>query len=66
MALHNEGDWWMDSYNHEPVRARDYMNPSTTLIVIPELCNAIQITGQMPSRFYIIPFDVHLSAKISA
>ena len=31
----------------------------------PSLCNAIQITGQMPSRFYIIPYDVNLSANIS-
>ena len=28
-ALHNEGDWWMDTYNHEPVRASDYMYPYT-------------------------------------
>ena len=33
---------------------------------IPELCNAIKITGQMPSRFYIIPSDVNLSTNISS
>ena len=31
MALHNEGDWWMDTYIHEPTRASDdmylYNNP---------------------------------------
>ena len=21
MALHNKGNWWMDTYNHEPVKA---------------------------------------------
>ena len=32
---------------------------------IPELCNAIQITGQMPSRFVIIPLHDNLSNSIS-
>ena len=32
---------------------------------IPELCNAIQITGQMPSRFYIMPLQDILSNNIS-
>ena len=32
---------------------------------IAELCNAIQITGQMPSRFYIIPLYDNLSNNIS-
>ena len=51
MASHNEGDWWMNTLCiHTP---------------IPELCNAIQITGQMPSRFYIIPLHVNLSNNIS-
>ena len=45
-------------------------SPSGRVIIsihtpIPELCNAIQITGQMPSRFYIIPSDVNSSTNIS-
>ena len=32
---------------------------------IPELSNAIQITGQMPSPFYIIPLHDNLSNNIS-
>ena len=32
---------------------------------IPELCNAIQITGQIPSRFYIIHLHVSLSNNLS-
>ena len=60
MELHNEGDRWMDTYNHEPA--------GWVIICInqpiPELCNAIQIAGQMPSRFYIIPSDVNLGANI--
>ena len=32
MALHNEGDWWMDTYNHEPtgrviIYIYQYANP---------------------------------------
>ena len=34
MALHNEGDWWMDTYNHEPVRASDYMYSYTNPRVV--------------------------------
>ena len=45
-------------------------SPSGRVIIcihtpLPELCNAIQITGQMPSRFYIIPSDINLSTNIS-
>ena len=32
---------------------------------IPELRNTIQITGQMPSRFYMMPSDVNLNNNIS-
>ena len=48
MALHNSGDWWMDTYNQEPA-GRVIICIHTP---IPKLCDAIQITGQMPSRFY--------------
>ena len=34
MASHNEGDWWMDTSNHEPVRASDYMYPYTNPRVV--------------------------------
>ena len=34
MALHNEGHWWMDTYNHEPVRATDHMYPYTNPRVV--------------------------------
>ena len=34
MALHNEGDWWMDTYNHEPVRASDFMYQYTNPRVV--------------------------------
>ena len=40
MALHNEGDWWMDTYNHEPVRASDYMYPYTNP---PVLCERLSM-----------------------
>ena len=32
--------------------------------LIPELCNANQITGQIPSRFYVIPLGVNWSINI--
>ena len=32
---------------------------------IPELCNAIQITGQMPFRFYIIHLHVNISISFN-
>ena len=56
MTLHNKGKWWLDTYDHEPAEQ--------VIICIhklmPELCNAIQITGQLPSRVYIIPSDVNV------
>ena len=61
MALDNEGDWWMDTYNHGPA-GRMIICIYTPILV---LCNAIKMTGQMPSRFYIILSDVILSANIS-
>ena len=56
MALHNEGDWRMETWQ----RARQgelwcLHSP------IPELCNAILKTCRMPSRFYIIPSNVNKS-----
>ena len=56
MALHNEGDWRMETWQ----RARqDELSCLHT--PIPELCNAILNTCQMPSRFYIIPSNVNKS-----
>ena len=56
MALHNEGDWWMETCQ----RARQG-ELSCLHTPIPELCNAILNTCQMPSRFYIIPSNVNKS-----
>ena len=56
MALHNEGDWRMETWQ----RARQG-ELSCLHTPIPELCNAILNTCQMPSRFYIIPFNVNKS-----
>ena len=53
MALHNEGDWRMETWQ----RARQGES-SCLHTPIPELCNAILNTCQMPSRFYIIPSNV--------
>ena len=55
MALHNEGDWRMETWQ----RARQ--GESCLHTPIPELCNAILNTCQMPSRFYIIPSNVNKS-----
>ena len=56
MALHNEGDWRMETWQ----RARQG-ELSCLHTPIPELCNAILDTCQMPSRFYIIPSNVNKS-----
>ena len=56
MALHNEGDWRMEARQ----RARQG-ELSCLHTPIPELCNAILNTCQMPSRFYIIPSNVNKS-----
>ena len=56
MALHNEGDWRMETWQ----RARQG-ELSCFHMPIPELCNAILNTCQMPSRFYIIPSNVNKS-----
>ena len=56
MALHNEGDWRMKTWQ----RARQG-ELSCLHTPIPELCNAILNTCQMPSRFYIIPSNVNKS-----
>ena len=56
MALHNEGDWRMETWQ----RARQG-ELSCLHTPIPELCNAILNTCQIPSRFYIIPSDVNKS-----
>ena len=56
MALHNEGDWRMEKWQ----RARQG-ELSCLYTPIPELCNAILNTCQMPSRFYIIPSNVNKS-----
>ena len=56
MALHNEGDWRMETWQ----RARQG-ELSCLHTPIPELCNAILNTCQMPSRFYIIPSNVNKS-----
>ena len=56
MALHNEGDWRMETWQ----RARQG-ELSCLHSPIPELCNAILNTCQMPSRFYIIPSNVNKS-----
>ena len=56
MALHNEGDWRMETWQ----RARQG-ELSCLQTPIPESCNAILNTCQMPSRFYIIPFNVNKS-----
>ena len=54
MALQNEGDWRMDTWQ----RARQG-ELSCLHTPIPELCNAILNTCQMPSPFYIIPSNVN-------
>ena len=51
MALPNQWDW--------------LMNTLCIYTPIPELCNAIQITYQMPSRLYIMHLHVNLSNHIS-
>ena len=56
MALHNEGDWRMETQQ----RARQG-ELSCLHTPIPELCNAILNTCQMPSHFYIIPSNVNKS-----
>ena len=56
MALHNEGDWRMETWQ----RARQG-ELSCLHTPIPELCNAILNTCQMPSRFYIIPSNMNKS-----
>ena len=56
MALHNEGDWRMETWQ----RARQG-ELSCLHTPIPELCNAILNPCQMPSRFYIIPSNVNKS-----
>ena len=56
VALHNEGDWRMETWQ----RARQG-ELSCLHTPIPELCNAILNTCQMPSRFYIIPSNVNKS-----
>ena len=56
MALHNEGDWRMETWQ----RARQG-ELSCLHTPIPELCNAILNTCQMPSRFYIILSNVNKS-----
>ena len=56
MALHNEGYWRMETWQ----RARQG-ELSCLHTPIPELCNAILNTCQMPSRFYIIPSNVNKS-----
>ena len=56
MAFHNEGDWRMETWQ----RARQG-ELSCLHTPIPELCNAILNTCQMPSRFYIIPSNVNKS-----
>ena len=50
MALHNEGDWRMETWQRARQGALSCLHTP-----IPELCNAILNTCQMPSRFYIIP-----------
>ena len=56
MALHNEGDWRMETWQ------RAHQGELSCLHTpIPELCNAILNTCQMPSRFYIIPSNVNKS-----
>ena len=56
MALHNEGDWRMETL--QQARQGELSCLHTP---IPELCNAILNTCQMPSRFYIIPSNVNKS-----
>ena len=56
MALHNEGDWRMKTWQ----RARQG-ELSCLHTPISELCNAILNTCQMPSRFHIIPSNVNKS-----
>ena len=56
MALHNEGDWRMETWQRA---CQGELSCLHTLI--PELCNAILNTCQMPSRFYIIPSNVNKS-----
>ena len=56
MALHNEGDWRMETW--QLARQGELSCLHTP---IPELCNAILNTCQMPSRFYIIPSNVNKS-----
>ena len=54
MALHKEEDWRMETWQ----RARQG-ELSCLHTPIPELCNAILNTCQMPSCFYIIPSNVN-------
>ena len=56
MALHNEGDWRMETWQRARQGELSYLYTP-----IPELCNAILNTCQMPSRFYIIPSNVNKS-----
>ena len=56
MALHNEGEWRLETWQ----RARQG-ELSCLHTPIPELCNAILNTCQMPSCFYIIPSNVNKS-----
>ena len=53
MALHNEEDWRMETWQARQGELSCLHTP------IPELCNAILNTCQMPSRFYIIPSNVN-------
>ena len=58
IALNDEGRWILIITSPSEWGITCFHTP------IPELCNAIQITGQMPSRFYVILYDVILSANI--
>ena len=54
MALHNEGDWRKETWQWARQGELSCLHTP-----IPELCNAILNTCQMPSRLYIIPSNVN-------
>ena len=56
MALHNEGDWRMETWQRARQGELSCLHTPT-----PELCNAILNTWQMPPRSYIIPSNVNKS-----
>ena len=56
MALHNEGDWRMETWQRALQGELSCLHTP-----IPELCNAILNTCQMPSGYYIIPSNVNKS-----